>query len=222
MANRSRPAKSRPWRQTAWCWRWDRNRRHQRSGTHSLSVAWDDGVVEVDENMMTGCRGVFRRRRHGAIGANRDCRSRARQTRSASHRRLSAQLYLRKTAAAPTGRFQALHLRYYTDAQQREQASPLRSGVPAIFDEVASALDRKRGPIRGARCYSCGNCFECDGCFGACPEDAIIKLGKGNRYEINYDLCTGCQACFLQCPCHAMEMVNGTRDGEQHGQHDAD
>ena len=36
---------------------------------------------------------------------------------------------------------------------------------------------------------------------------AIIRLGKGNRYEINYDLCTGCQACFLQCPCHAIEMV---------------
>ena len=27
------------------------------------------------------------------------------------------------------------------------------------------------------------NCFECDGCLGACPEDAVIKLGPGHRYR---------------------------------------
>ncbi|WP_323156075.1 4Fe-4S dicluster domain-containing protein, partial [Pseudomonas alvandae] len=54
---------------------------------------------------------------------------------------------------------------------------------------------------------SCGNCFECDGCYGSCPEDAIIKLGKGHRYEFNYDKCTGCATCFDQCPVHAIEMI---------------
>ena len=37
------------------------------------------------------------------------------------------------------------------------------------------------------RCLSCGNCFECDGCYAACPEDAIIKLGPGSRYRYDYD-----------------------------------
>ena len=57
------------------------------------------------------------------------------------------------------------------------------------------------------RCLSCGNCFECDGCFAACPEDAIIKLGPKRGYEIDFDLCTGCAICFEQCPCHAIEMI---------------
>ena len=35
----------------------------------------------------------------------------------------------------------------------------------------------------------------------------VIRLGRGKRYRIDYDLCTGCQACVLQCPCNAMEMV---------------
>ena len=34
------------------------------------------------------------------------------------------------------------------------------------------------------RCLSCGNCIECDGCLGACPEDAVIKLGPGLRYQL--------------------------------------
>jgi Pyruvate/2-oxoacid:ferredoxin oxidoreductase delta subunit len=70
-----------------------------------------------------------------------------------------------------------------------------------------AGLTEKEARFEAARCYSCGNCFECDGCYGACPENAISKLGKGKGYAINYDLCIGCQACCLQCPCHAMEMV---------------
>ena len=27
----------------------------------------------------------------------------------------------------------------------------------------------------------------------------------GFHFDLNK--CTGCQACFLQCPCHAIEMV---------------
>jgi formate dehydrogenase (NADP+) beta subunit len=35
----------------------------------------------------------------------------------------------------------------------------------------------------------------------------VIKLGPGHRYEFNYDRCTGCGACFEQCPVHSIEMV---------------
>jgi Pyruvate/2-oxoacid:ferredoxin oxidoreductase delta subunit len=56
------------------------------------------------------------------------------------------------------------------------------------------------------RCLSCGNCCECDGCLGACPEGAVIKLGVGHGYDFNYDLCTGCRACFEQCPVHSIDM----------------
>ncbi len=61
-----------------------------------------------------------------------------------------------------------------------------------------------------SRCLSCGNCFECDGCLGACPEDAVIKLGIGHRYRFDLDLCTGCAACYEQCPVHAIDMFAET------------
>ena len=35
----------------------------------------------------------------------------------------------------------------------------------------------------------------------------MIKLGVGHRYRFDYDRCTGCGACFEQCPVHAIEMV---------------
>ena len=34
----------------------------------------------------------------------------------------------------------------------------------------------------------------------------MIKLGAGYRYYFDYDRCTGCRACFEQCPVHSIEM----------------
>ena len=77
----------------------------------------------------------------------------------------------------------------------------------AGFGEVVGGLSAEEAVYEAGRCLSCGNCFECDGCLGACPEDAVIKLGVGHRYRFDYDRCTGCGACFEQCPVHAIEMV---------------
>ncbi|MGI9294179.1 MAG: 4Fe-4S binding protein, partial [Pseudomonadales bacterium] len=68
-------------------------------------------------------------------------------------------------------------------------------------------LSEAEARYESQRCLSCGNCFECDGCYGACPDNAIIKLGVGNGYRYDFDLCTGCAVCFEQCPCHAIEMI---------------
>jgi len=35
------------------------------------------------------------------------------------------------------------------------------------------------------RCLSCGNCFERDNCYGVCPDNEVIKLGPGQRYQID-------------------------------------
>jgi Pyruvate/2-oxoacid:ferredoxin oxidoreductase delta subunit len=68
-------------------------------------------------------------------------------------------------------------------------------------------LTRREAIREAQRCLSCGNCFECDNCYAACPEDAIIKLGPGKRYRVDFAVCTGCATCFEQCPCHAIEMI---------------
>ena len=91
----------------------------------------------------------------------------------------------------------------------RSCSAPLASSTvrESTFDEVQGGLDAHNALFEARRCLSCGNCFECDGCLGACPEDAVIKLGVGHRYRFDLDRCTGCAVCFEQCPVHAIEMV---------------
>jgi NADPH-dependent glutamate synthase beta subunit-like oxidoreductase len=170
-------------------------------------VTITDKVVQVDENMMTGAEGIFA---GGDMVPSERTVTVATGHGKKAARHIDAWLrgtVYQKEARLPTVDFKALHLRYYTDAQQRQQVSLPAHERTSDFREVMAGLTKKEARYEAARCYSCGNCFECDGCFGACPEGAIIKLGKGKRYEIDYDHCTGCQACFLQCPCHAIEMV---------------
>ncbi len=106
----------------------------------------------------------------------------------------------------PLATFDSLHLWFFGDAARRQQPELGAEERVAGFDEVLGGLSSDEAVYEAGRCLSCGNCFECDGCLGACPEDAVIKLGVGHRYRFDYDRCTGCGACFEQCPVHAIEM----------------
>jgi formate dehydrogenase (NADP+) beta subunit len=119
-----------------------------------------------------------------------------------------------KPPKPPTAGYKRLHMWYQTEAPATVQPRLNPFAAARSFDEVVAGLEEKDARYEAQRCLSCGNCFECDGCFGACPEDAIIKLGKGNRYKFNYDACTGCSICFEQCPCHAIEMIPEPVNGE--------
>ena len=78
------------------------------------------------------------------------------------------------------------------------------------FSEVQGGLDETNALYEARRCLSCGNCFECDNCYGVCPDNAVIKLGPGKRFSIDYDYCKGCGLCAAECPCGAIEMVPET------------
>jgi NADPH-dependent glutamate synthase beta subunit-like oxidoreductase len=107
--------------------------------------------------------------------------------------------------------FEKLHLWYFGDARRSTQPELEPSERITDFDEIVGGLTDEHAHLEAARCLSCGNCFECDGCLGACPEDAVIKLGKGFRYRFDYDKCTGCATCYEQCPVHAIEMIEENR-----------
>jgi formate dehydrogenase beta subunit len=166
-----------------------------------------DGTVEVDDNMMTGHAGLFAG--GDMVPAERTV------TVAVGHGKKAARhidAYLRgATYKGPPKHelagFDKLHVWYYTDAAQRKQRSLDISRRVSSFDEVIGGLTEGEAQYEARRCLSCGNCFECDGCYGACPEKAVIKLGPGKRYRYDYDLCTGCAICFEQCPCHAIEMI---------------
>ena len=74
------------------------------------------------------------------------------------------------------------------------------------FSEVQGGLDETSALYEARRCLSCGNCFECDNCYGVCPDNAVIKRGPGQRFEINYEYCKGCGLCAAECPCGAIKM----------------
>lgn len=168
-----------------------------------------DGTVIVGPDMMTGNEGIFaggdmvpgERSVTVAIGHGKK-----------AARYIDAYLQGQKYVSAekhPVVTYERLHRWYTTHAPKKEQpelATELRAGN---FDEVKAGLTEEEVLFEAQRCLSCGNCFECDGCFGACPQSAIIKLGIGQRYKFNYDLCTGCAICYEQCPCHAIEMAEG-------------
>ena len=167
----------------------------------------EDGVVIVNDQMMTGCPGLF-------AGGDMVPSDRT-VTIGVGHGKKAARnidAWLRgesfvKPRKHDLATFDKLHVWYYTDAAQRPQGHLDIKGRQSSFKEVVEGLTPKEALYEAKRCLSCGNCYECDGCFGACPEDAVIKLGPGKRYRYDYDLCTGCAVCFEQCPCQAIEMI---------------
>jgi NADPH-dependent glutamate synthase beta subunit-like oxidoreductase len=168
----------------------------------------EDGTVVTDASRMTGHPGIFAggdmlpgetRSATIAIGHGKKA---ARYI----HAHISGEIYT-KPAKPPTAGFRRLHMWYKTEAPQREQNRLVPWVAVQSFDEVVKGLSENEARYEAQRCLSCGNCFECDGCFGACPEDAIVKLGPGKGYRFDLDKCTGCAVCFEQCPCHAIEMI---------------
>jgi NADPH-dependent glutamate synthase beta subunit-like oxidoreductase len=172
------------------------------------------GVELVDETvqvspatLMTGAPGVFAG--GDAVPSQRTV------TVAVGHGKRAARsidAYLRSREWVPAPRheeasFDKLNLWYFGDHRRREQAVLDPATRVAAFEEVVAGLAADEAAFEAARCLSCGNCFECDGCLGAWPEDAVIKLGVGQRYRFDYAACTGCGTCYRQCPVHAIEMV---------------
>jgi len=168
----------------------------------------EDGTLVINPERMTGQEGVF----GGGDMLPGETRS---VTISIGHGKKASKYinaYLNgetfnKPAKHPTAGYRKLHMWYKTDAPLQEQAKLVPWVAVRSFDEVFSGLSEREARYEAQRCLSCGNCFECDGCFGACPEEAIIKLGPGKGYRFDLNKCTGCAVCYEQCPCHAIEMI---------------
>ncbi len=103
--------------------------------------------------------------------------------------------------------FDRLNTWYYSDAPGTVRPQLAVTRRVSTFDEVVGGLDEKTALFEARRCMSCGNCFECDNCYGLCPDNAVIKLGPGRRFAIDYDYCKGCGICVTECPAGAITLV---------------
>jgi NADPH-dependent glutamate synthase beta subunit-like oxidoreductase len=164
----------------------------------------DDGIVKVDERMMTGHAGIF---------AGGDMvRGERTVTVGIGHGKLAARnidAWLRGDVWRHPGRpeiatYDKLNTWYYSDAPKSQRPVLDMVRRQSTFEEVVGSFDAETAQFEARRCLSCGNCFECDNCYGVCPDNAVIKLGAGNRYQFNYDYCKGCGLCVAECPCGAI------------------
>lgn len=168
-------------------------------------LAIEDGVVQVDRGMMTAHPGIFAG--GDMVPADRTV------TVAIGHGKKAARnidAWLRGTTYEPAPKheiatYERLNTWYYADAPKTVQPVLDIIRRQSTFEEVLGGLDESNALLEARRCLSCGNCFECDNCYGVCPDNAVIKLGPGNRFQINYDYCKGCGICVAECPCGAIK-----------------
>jgi 2-oxoacid:acceptor oxidoreductase delta subunit (pyruvate/2-ketoisovalerate family) len=187
-------------------------------------VTITDGVVQVGPDLMTGRPGIFaggdmvpaERTVTVAIGHGKRA-AHSIHAWLADHQdgngavpADAARTAAEATAADTTGRLataERLNTWYYADAPATVRPQLDAARRITTFDEVTGGLDESTAQFEARRCMSCGNCFECDNCYGVCPDNAVVKLGPGRRYEIDLDYCKGCGICAAECPCGAIDMV---------------
>jgi 2-oxoacid:acceptor oxidoreductase delta subunit (pyruvate/2-ketoisovalerate family) len=167
-----------------------------------------DGVVQVDPaTMMTGHPGLFAG--GDMVPAERNVTVAVGHGKKAA-RHIDAWLRGTRVEAAvkhAPATFERLNPWYYSDAPKTVRPLLDLARRTSSFDEVQGGLSADNALFEARRCLSCGNCFECDNCYGVCPDNAVIKLGPGKRFQFNYDYCKGCGICVSECPCGAIEMV---------------
>ena len=169
-----------------------------------------DGTVQVSHNMMTGHAGIFAG--GDMVPAERTV------TVGVGHGKKAARhidAWLRGASYAPAPKhelatFDKVNPWYYSDAPKTVRPMLETARRTSTFEEVVKGLDDTTALFEARRCMSCGNCFECDNCYGVCPDNAVIKLGPGKRFEFNFDYCKGCGICVSECPCGAIKMVPET------------
>ncbi len=166
-----------------------------------------DGTVQVAPNMMTGHPGIFAG--GDMVPSERTVTVAVGHGKKAA-RNIDAWLRGATHEVSPKhelAEFDKLNPWYYSDADKtvRPMLDIIRRQTS--FDEVQGGLNETNALFEARRCLSCGNCFECDNCYGVCPDNAVIKLGPGKRFEFKYDYCKGCGLCVAECPCGAIKMV---------------
>lgn len=168
-------------------------------------VVINDGVIQVDEFLMTGRNGLFAG--GDAVPGERTATNAIGHGKHAA-RAIDAWLRAETFVHAPRpemATFDRLNTWYYSDAPKTVRAKLDAARRATNFAEVVQGLDEETALFEARRCLSCGNCFSCDNCFGVCPDNAVIKFGEGN-YEFNLDYCKGCGICAAECPSGAIDM----------------
>ncbi len=167
----------------------------------------EDGVVQVDQRMMTGHEGIFAG--GDMVPAERTVTVGVGHGKQAA-RNIDAWLQgseYRHPPEPEIASLDMLNVWYFADAPKTvaPQLDTIRR--QSTFEEVTQGLDETNALFEARRCLSCGNCFGCDNCYGVCPDNAVLKVDEADGYAFDLDYCKGCGICVTECPSGAIEMV---------------
>ncbi len=175
-------ARARPGRATCRC-------SSRRAGLSRSPTAW----CRSDRTMMTGAPGIFAG--GDMVPAERTV------TVAIGHGKKAARnidAWLRGTRYVPAPRAPGLatlraaeHLVLRGRAADGAAAARGRPPRSRASTRSSAGLDETTALFEARRCLSCGNCFECDNCYGVCPDNAVIKLGPGERLRVRPGLLQG-------------------------------
>jgi NADPH-dependent glutamate synthase beta subunit-like oxidoreductase/Pyruvate/2-oxoacid:ferredoxin oxidoreductase delta subunit len=97
-----------------------------------------------------------------------------------------------------------INLDYFTPEPKGEPEVRSIKDYKDNFEEEKIGYNEDETVKEACRCFNCGTCNQCDNCFTVCPDVAIRRDHKSNRYRINYNYCKGCLVCVHECPRAAM------------------
>lgn len=166
-----------------------------------------NGVVTVDSDFMTGCKGIFA----GGDMVPYDHRSVTVAVGQGKRAAYCINAYLNGSSFSKPLRheaalFEQLHISDVVKSSKIKEQLLDANIRSQSFNEMVCCCSKDEVLHEAKRCFSCGNCFECDACYKICPVKAISKLGSGKRYKIDTEKCIGCSKCFKVCPCGAIVM----------------
>ena len=173
-----------------------------------------DGVVHVDEGMMTGAEGIFaggdmvpsERTVTVAVGHGKQGRP--------QHRRLAARYPVRARPRPPLATFDRLNTWYYTDAPKTVRPTLIRpDGCPRSTRSSRVSMSRPRCTRRGGACPA-ATASAVTTASGSAPTTRVLKLPRGSAegdngrdYAFDLDYCKGCGICVSECPSGAIIMI---------------
>ncbi len=152
----------------------------------------EDGVVQVDERMMTGHPGIFAG--GDMVPAERTVTVGVGHGKQAA-RNIDAWLRgvdVRARARAASSRASRGSTPGTTPTRPRpSRRSSTRSAASRASTRSTAGLDEDNALFEARRCLSCGNCFGCDNCYGVCPDNAVMKVDRRRRLRIRSRLLQG-------------------------------
>ena len=107
----------------------------------------------------------------------------------------------------PLASFDKLNLWYFGDHDRRQQPELEPAARVQRLRRGRRRAVHRRGPLRGGALPVVRQLLRVRRLLRRLPGGCGHPARQGQPVRFDYDSCTGCTACYRQCPVHAIEMV---------------